>query len=139
MSRPGAVVVTSRGGKQRFSYTGYPSGSELWSRGICTDALSHILVCDKNTSTVQMIDEHGNFLKRLLILRSDILCPYSLRYDVKTHRLWVGAGNVNKICVFTFLSRQEVLANQNNHAADVMRSHGEIRLPNEGIEKPEKE
>lgn len=112
VSGPGAVVVTSGGGKQRFSYTGHPSGSDLWPRGICTDALSHILVCDKNTSSVQMIDEHGNFLKRLMILRSDILCPYSLRYDVKTHRLWVGSGNVNKICVFTFLSRRVVVASK---------------------------
>lgn len=112
VSGPGAVVVTSRGGKQRFSYTGYPSGSDLWPRGICTDALSHILVGDKNTSTVQMIDEHGNFLKRLMILRSDILCPYSLRFDVETHRLWVGSWNINKICVFTFLSTEDVVASK---------------------------
>nr|XP_034309445.1 uncharacterized protein LOC117683739 [Crassostrea gigas] len=39
----GAVVVTERGGRHRFSYTGHPSGSGLRPRGICTDALSHIL------------------------------------------------------------------------------------------------
>nr|XP_034309357.1 uncharacterized protein LOC105347843 [Crassostrea gigas] len=61
-----AVVVTERGGRHRFSYTGPPSGSRLWPRGICTDALSHILVCDDSTNTVQMLDKDGQFLSHLL-------------------------------------------------------------------------
>uniref|UniRef100_K1QSB8 Uncharacterized protein n=1 Tax=Magallana gigas TaxID=29159 RepID=K1QSB8_MAGGI len=39
-----AVVVTEREGRHRFSYTGHPAESVLRPRGICTDALSHILV-----------------------------------------------------------------------------------------------
>eukprot|EP00105_Crassostrea_gigas_P043728 XP_019927876.1 PREDICTED: uncharacterized protein LOC105340573 [Crassostrea gigas] len=61
-----AVVVTDRGGRHRFSYTGHPSGSGLWSRGICTDALSHILVCDDRTNAVHIIDKDGQFLSHLL-------------------------------------------------------------------------
>ncbi|XP_062587336.1 uncharacterized protein LOC134248975 [Saccostrea cucullata] len=56
------VVVTDRGGRHRFSYTGPPSGSGLSPYGICTDALSHILVCDFITGTIQMIDKNGHFL-----------------------------------------------------------------------------
>lgn len=57
-----AVVVTEREGRYRFSYTGYPSGSGLMACGICTDELSHILVCDNRTETVHMIDKDGQFL-----------------------------------------------------------------------------
>lgn len=63
----GAVVVLERGGRHRFSYTGHPSGSQLRPGGICTDALSHILVCDVRTYTLQMIDRDGQFLSHLLI------------------------------------------------------------------------
>ncbi|XP_078330405.1 uncharacterized protein LOC144624468 [Crassostrea virginica] len=52
-----AVVVTSREGIYRFSYTGPPSGLPLRPQGICTDAFSQILVCDASTKTVQMINK----------------------------------------------------------------------------------
>ncbi|XP_078320132.1 uncharacterized protein LOC111101947 [Crassostrea virginica] len=55
----GAVVVTSGEGVHRFSYTGPPSGSELFPRGICTDVMSHILVSDSLHDTVQMLDRDG--------------------------------------------------------------------------------
>uniref|UniRef100_K1RWT6 Uncharacterized protein n=1 Tax=Magallana gigas TaxID=29159 RepID=K1RWT6_MAGGI len=54
-----AVVVTEPGGRHRFSYTGPPSGLGLEPGGICTDALSHILVYDGRTKTVQMLDKDG--------------------------------------------------------------------------------
>ncbi|XP_062586673.1 uncharacterized protein LOC134248278 [Saccostrea cucullata] len=57
-----AVVVTDRDGKFRFSYRGPPSGSGLSPYGICTDALSHILVCDSISGSVQMLDRNGNYL-----------------------------------------------------------------------------
>ncbi|XP_062590254.1 E3 ubiquitin-protein ligase TRIM56-like [Saccostrea cucullata] len=53
----GAVVVTDRVGRHRFSYTGHQSGLRLQPRGICTNALSHILVCDLETVTIQIIDK----------------------------------------------------------------------------------
>lgn len=62
----GAIVVTDRGGKYRFSYSGHPLGSHLQPRGICVDPLSHILLCDHLTSTVQMLDQDGPFLSYLL-------------------------------------------------------------------------
>ncbi|XP_052680949.1 uncharacterized protein LOC128161659 isoform X2 [Crassostrea angulata] len=104
-----AVVVTERGGRHRFSYTGHPSGSGLRSRGICTDALSHILVCDDTTHTVQMIDEDGQFLSHLLIRPSGIFSPLSLSYDVITHRIWVGSGNNNTVVIYRYITRQDAL------------------------------
>uniref|UniRef100_K1QK09 Tripartite motif-containing protein 3 n=1 Tax=Magallana gigas TaxID=29159 RepID=K1QK09_MAGGI len=106
----GAVVVTERGGRHRFSYTGHPSGSGLRPRGICTDALSHIIVCDGRTYTVQMINKDGQFLSHILVRPAGILQPYSLNYDVNTHRLWVGSEYNNKICVYRYLARQETIS-----------------------------
>uniref|UniRef100_K1QJI6 Tripartite motif-containing protein 2 n=1 Tax=Magallana gigas TaxID=29159 RepID=K1QJI6_MAGGI len=105
----GAVVVTERGGRHRFSYTGPPSGSRLDPRGICTDALSHILVCDDRTHTVQMLDKDGQFLSHLLIRPSGIFSPYSLSYDVNTHRLWVGSGDNNTVVIYRYITRQDAL------------------------------
>ncbi|XP_052696264.1 uncharacterized protein LOC128174879 [Crassostrea angulata] len=53
----GTVVVTERGGRHRFSYTGHPSGSELQPFGICTNELSNILVCDDISRTVHIIEK----------------------------------------------------------------------------------
>lgn len=55
----GAVEVTTREGIHRFSYTGHPSGSELRPRGICTDVMSHILVCDDFTKTIHILSKDG--------------------------------------------------------------------------------
>ena len=91
-----AVVVTSNEGKHRFSYRGPESGSVLFlpgirPRGICTDALSHILVCDEITDTVQMIDQDGRFISYLLTNQSKgIQKPRTLSYNKNTHLLWVG-------------------------------------------------
>ena len=101
------VVVTERGGRHRFSYTGPPSGSRLLPRGICTDALSHILVCDVNTHTVQMIDKDGHFLSLLLTPQQHgIDRPHSLNYDDKTHLLWVGSLYNNTVCVYRYIQRR---------------------------------
>nr|XP_034309428.1 uncharacterized protein LOC117683723 [Crassostrea gigas] len=73
-----AVVVTEHGGRHRFSYTGPLSGSGLEPGGICTDALSHILVCDDCTETVQMLDKDGQFLSHLLTKSQEMGEPHSL-------------------------------------------------------------
>ncbi|XP_065929645.1 uncharacterized protein [Magallana gigas] len=127
----GAVVVTERGGRHRFSYTGHPSGSRLWPRGICTDALSHILVCDGNTKTVQMLDKDGQFLSHLLTKSQEMDEPHSLNYDVNTHRLWVGSRWDNKVCVYRYITRQDALTDQSR----VMESL--IGIPTPGTEKPQ--
>ncbi|XP_065930888.1 uncharacterized protein [Magallana gigas] len=131
----GAVVVTERGGRHRFSYTGHPSGSGLQPRGICTDALSHILVCDGETETVQMLDRDGQFLSHLLIRPSGRFSPCSLSYDVNTHRLWVGSGDNNTVVIYRYITRQDALTDLNPATADVMESLSEIPTP--GTEKPQ--
>ncbi|XP_056006934.1 uncharacterized protein LOC125665424, partial [Ostrea edulis] len=101
-----AVVVTERGGIHRFSYTGPPSRSSLAPLGICTDALSHILVCDSNTDTVQMIDKDGHFLSLLLTHQHGINRPWGLNYDDKTHLLWVGSQYTNTVSVYKYIKRR---------------------------------
>lgn len=103
----GAIVVTERGGKFRFSYSGHPLGSHLQPRGICVDSLSHILLCDRLTSTVQMLDQDGQFLSYLLTKSQLTMKPLSLGYDVNKHRLLVGAYNKNTVCVYTYLIRKD--------------------------------
>ncbi|XP_062620134.1 E3 ubiquitin-protein ligase TRIM56-like [Saccostrea cucullata] len=114
----GAVVVTDSTGRHRFSYTGPPSGSPLAPRGICTDVLSHILVCDANTNTVQMIDKDGNFLSVILTQQHGIHRPWCLGYDNKKHLLWVGSLNDNRVFAYRYINRHDYLtglrANMNN-------------------------
>lgn len=53
----GAVVVTDRDRQLRFTYTGHPPASGLWPRGVCTDLLSNILMCDVITGSIHLIDK----------------------------------------------------------------------------------
>ncbi|XP_062599281.1 uncharacterized protein LOC134260748 [Saccostrea cucullata] len=85
-----AVVGTDRGRRHRFSYTGHRSGSGLKPLGICTDALSHILVCDFITDTIHMLDRDGHFLSFILTRHQGINGPLGPSYDDKTHLIWVG-------------------------------------------------
>eukprot|EP00105_Crassostrea_gigas_P020374 XP_011439140.2 PREDICTED: uncharacterized protein LOC105336493 [Crassostrea gigas] len=116
----GAVVVTERGGRHRFSYTGHPSGSGLKPRGICTDPLSHILVCDDKTHTVQMIDRGGQFLSHILLRPSGVFTPDSLSYDVNTHRLWIGSslGYNNTVVIYRYIARQDALTDEHTPRPD---------------------
>ncbi|XP_062575530.1 uncharacterized protein LOC134237461 [Saccostrea cucullata] len=93
VSELGYVVVTDRTGIHRFTYKGSKPGSEFKPRGICTDALSNVLVCDSTTRTVQMINKDGQFLSVLLTEQQGIEDPYSLSYDYKSHRLWAITDN----------------------------------------------
>ncbi|XP_052682719.1 uncharacterized protein LOC128163216 [Crassostrea angulata] len=125
----GAVVVTERGGRHRFSYTGHSPGSELMPCGICTDSLSHILVCDNQTKTVHMLHMDGQFLSHLLTRSQEMGKPRSLSYDIKSHRLWVGSWDNNKVCVYRYITRQDTLTDQSR----VMESLSGIPTP--GTEK----
>lgn len=100
----GAVVVTDKRGNYRFTYTGHPSGSQLLMRGICTDPLSHILICDIKTSSVHMLDKDGHFLSHLLTIAEK---PCSVSYDVNTNRLWVGMWNNSGVAAFTYITEQD--------------------------------
>ena len=99
------VVVTSGEGVHRFSYTGPPSGSELWPRlrpqGICTDVMSHILVSDSITGTVHMLDRDGQFLSYVLTRQTPGIdyTPRGLSYDDTTHAVCVGLeDNTMSVC-----------------------------------------
>lgn len=59
---PGFVAVTERRGRHRFSYIESPLGSDIFPSTICTDTLSHILVVDNKTNTIQMLSEDTHFL-----------------------------------------------------------------------------
>lgn len=106
VSDDGAVVVTTHEGRYRFSYKGHPSETRLWPQGICTDGLSNILVCDKNTNTVKMLDRDGRFLSYLLIRPSGIFSPVSQGYDAITHRLLVGSSVDYKVCIYRYITRE---------------------------------
>ncbi|XP_065937553.1 uncharacterized protein [Magallana gigas] len=137
----GAVVVTERGGRHRFSYTGPPSGSGLEPWGICTDALSHILVCDGKTNTVQMINKDGRFLSHLLTKSQEMGGPWSMSYDVNTHRLWVGSWYNNKVCVYRYITRQDALTDEHRPRPDgdtryTTRRHNTTHQLNENEHRP---
>lgn len=101
------VVVTERGGRHRFSYTGDPLGSLMVPLGICTDALSHILKCAMNTGTVMMLDKNGQFLSHFMMIPLTVMSPVCLSYDIKTHRLWVGSiGEKYKVIVTRHITRK---------------------------------
>ncbi|XP_078312213.1 uncharacterized protein LOC111133298 [Crassostrea virginica] len=113
-----AVVVTSGEGVHRFSYTGPPSGLGLFSpRGICTDVMSHILVSDLNTDTVQMLDRNGQFLSYLLTRRSPGIHgpPHGLSYDVTNHVLCVGSRYTNTLSVYRYINRHLALSDTREH------------------------
>lgn len=85
----------------------HPERSGLELRGISTDALLHILVCDGKTKLIHIINKDGWFLSHLEINSSDICSPYSLCYDANTHCLWVGSGYNNELCVYRYIERMD--------------------------------
>lgn len=96
-----AVVVTDHEGKDRFSYTGPSSRSRLEPRGICTDPLSNILVCDNVSESVHVIDKEGQFQSFLRLNtnpKKEKLDIVGLSYNVHSQQLWIGSQDSN-ICV----------------------------------------
>nr|XP_022302454.1 uncharacterized protein LOC111110282 [Crassostrea virginica] len=120
-----AVVVTSCEGVHRFSYTGPTSKSRLLlftPRGICTDVMSHILVSDYITHTVQMLDRDGQFLSYVLTTRQTPgmdYTPCGLSYDVTTHAVWVGSWRNNTMSVCQYLNRHLHLTDEREHHSDL--------------------
>nr|XP_022312626.1 uncharacterized protein LOC111117735 isoform X2 [Crassostrea virginica] len=113
-----AVVVTSREGVHRFSYTGPPSGSRLSPRGICTDVMSHILVSDSYTHTVQMLDRDGRFLSYVFTRHETPgmdYRPFGLSYDVTTHAVYVGSFDNNTMLLRRHLNRHLHLADDREY------------------------
>ncbi|XP_062597795.1 uncharacterized protein LOC134259211 [Saccostrea cucullata] len=112
--RGGAVVVTDGLGNHRFTYKRHPSGRILDPRGICTDALSHILVCDVNTQRIHVLDKDGQFLSVLPSKKFGIAKPYSLTYDIENHLLWIGARFSDILYICRHIKRKEYLASNSD-------------------------
>ncbi|XP_078320523.1 uncharacterized protein LOC144621380 [Crassostrea virginica] len=113
-----AVVVTSVEGVHRFSHTGPPpSGSGLYSLGICTDVMPHILVSDAHTDTVQMFDRDGQFLSYVLTRQTPGVDfkLWNLSYDVTTDGVWVGSLDDNKMSVCRHIYRHLHLTDEREH------------------------
>lgn len=104
----GAVVVTDSGGRYRFSYTGHPLGSGMRPRGVCTDALSRILVCDSGSKSIQLIDKNGHFQQFFLTTIQDEDMPSCLSYDIINNLLLIGSPQNNKICVYKYLTKHNI-------------------------------
>ncbi|XP_062603613.1 uncharacterized protein LOC134265421 [Saccostrea cucullata] len=102
------LVVIDRNGRYRFSYYGsqYDPRLELDMWGICTDALSNILIANQNPSTVHMINKDGKFLSLLLTTEHGLSGPCGLSYDDKSHLLWVRSIKDNRLCVYRYIERQ---------------------------------
>ncbi|XP_078321205.1 uncharacterized protein LOC144621561 [Crassostrea virginica] len=125
------VVVTSGEGVHRFSYRGPPSGSELFPRGICTDVMSHILVSDPYTSTVQMLDRDGQFLSYVLTYRQTPgmdYTPWGLSYDVTTHAVYVGSMENNTMSVCRHINRHLHLADEREHHSNFDEEQTQARM-----------
>nr|XP_011439061.2 uncharacterized protein LOC105336452 [Crassostrea gigas] len=96
-----AVVVVNKSGQYRFSYTG--QGSRLNPFGICTDVLGHILVCDRISGTVHLLDQDGQFLSLLLTSQKEVEDPRSVCVDDENN-LWVGQRwFTNAVTVYKYL------------------------------------
>lgn len=112
----GAVVVTDRDGRHRFSYTGRSQQGPIFMPfGICTDAFSRIFICDGCTNNVHVIDRNGQFLSSWNHLSSIkywnniISLPFSVGYDFNSHLLWIGSDYENKVLVIRYLDRHHNL------------------------------
>lgn len=96
------IVVTEKQGSHRFSYR----GKNLEPRAICTDTLSHILLCDHFIHAVHMLNKDGQFLKYLLTKTNGVMRPWSLSYDFIRNQLWVGSKE-NKISIYKYISEKK--------------------------------
>lgn len=99
------IVVTSQEGKHRFSYALTPLGSQLLPGGICTDQLSHILVCDLITNSILMLDKDGQFMSVLPTKTQQAFKPISLSYDVNNNLLWVGSCMPKQVFLYKYTKR----------------------------------
>jgi hypothetical protein len=92
------VVVGTRSGQYRFSYSGDLSMKGFCPYGICTDILGHIIVSFdffELASTIYLLSEDGQLLKSL-----DQYQPAIRAVCVDNrHNLWLGQGSSNVVSV----------------------------------------
>lgn len=92
------VQVVDKNGQHKFFYT----GKDLRPFGICTNVRGHILVCDVFSDTIHILDEHGQFLSRLLMSHQNLKCSGSVCVD-EMDNLYVGQYKTNKVIVYKYL------------------------------------
>ncbi|XP_078327958.1 uncharacterized protein LOC111114737 [Crassostrea virginica] len=95
-----AVVVVNKSGQYRFSYKN--QDSKFIPYGICTDVLGHILVCDRYSETVRMLDQDGGFLSIILSEQQGIKYPRGVCVDAENN-LYVGQYCTNTVKVYKYL------------------------------------
>lgn len=101
-------MVTTIGGRHRFTFKKDPCGYVINPKGICTDSMSHILVCVLHK--VMMLDKDGVFLSYILSMPQGIMiATNSLSFDFKTHCLWVGSVSDRRVRAYRYLKRQDAL------------------------------
>lgn len=106
--RKNGVVVTAIRGRHRFTFKKDPCGSVIKPKGICTDSMSHILVCVLHK--VMMLDKDGVFLSYILSMPLVIMITTnSLSFDFNTHCLWVGSVSDGRMHAYRYLRRQDAL------------------------------
>ncbi|XP_078330175.1 uncharacterized protein LOC144624381 [Crassostrea virginica] len=101
-----SVVVTDRRGRHRFKHTVPYTADKFHVRGLCTDALSHIIVNTKNV--LYMLDKDGTFLRGLLYGPSVLNYPKWLNYDFNTNLLVVSSGPwyiTEEFSVYRYINR----------------------------------
>nr|XP_022291900.1 uncharacterized protein LOC111103145 [Crassostrea virginica] len=100
------VVVTDCAGNHRFTHKVY----QAHKIGICTDVMSHILVCDWHHNSVEILDQDGKYLSKLKLEESnENALLFSLSYDINTDLLWIGSWGSNKVSVYRYLNRDIAL------------------------------
>nr|XP_022345839.1 LOW QUALITY PROTEIN: tripartite motif-containing protein 55-like [Crassostrea virginica] len=96
-----AVVVVNKSGQHRFSYTGQGQ-SQFQPYGICTDVLSHILVCEIISESVHLLDQDGEFLSVILSPQQGIKSPIGVCVDDENN-LYVGQDGTKIVTVYKYL------------------------------------
>eukprot|EP00105_Crassostrea_gigas_P009020 XP_011423792.1 PREDICTED: uncharacterized protein LOC105325788 isoform X1 [Crassostrea gigas] len=96
------VVVVNKSGQHRFSYIGQEF--LFYPFGICTDLLSHIIVCFSNlmNNKVLILNQDGQFLSLLLAPQQGITNPRCLCVDDENN-LHVGQWKTNTVTVYKYL------------------------------------
>lgn len=102
------VVVTNSEGRHRFTFNQDPSVIVISPKGVCTDPMSHILVCVRQK--VMMLDKDGVFLSYILSMPLEIMkIANSLSFDFNSHCLWVGSVSDGRVHAFKYLKRHDAL------------------------------
>jgi streptogramin lyase len=107
-----AVVVVDKAGRHRFDYKGRQSEhtgcqSDFYPRGICTNVLGQVLVCDFRNHSVHLLDQDGQFLSlQLTEEQHGIRYPVALGVD-NQNNLYLGQDDSNTIKVYKVYKYQQ--------------------------------